>query len=384
MKVRMGGARDDGEPRAPSSDPGRVGIDRGRGPVPTTEHEIAAMRRALEAARDNVNVLPNPSVGCVILDDSGQELALGRTARPGGPHAEADALAQLGGIAQGATAVVTLEPCGHTGRTGPCAQALIDAGVARVVYAIDDPHPAAGGGARMLRDAGVDVESGPLADEVRQQLAPWAYRHWHGRPYVTWKYAATLDGLSAAPDGTSKWITSAEARRDVQRFRAECDAIMAGTGAVLADDPRLSVRDENDLPLPYERQPMRIVVGETTIPNYYRVFDRVAPTLLIQSREPRDVLAKLMENDIHHVWLEGGPRLAGAFWNEGVIDRVIGYIAPAMLGSGRAALEGEATTLADLRPIEIDDLRTVGPDIRIVGTPGPPPREAMGKGEGYE
>ncbi len=353
-------------------------------PVPTTEHEIAAMRRALEAAGENVNVLPNPSVGCVILDEHGEQLSLGRTDRPGGAHAEADALAQLGGVAPGATAVVTLEPCAHTGRTGPCAQALIDAGVARVVYGIDDPHATAGGGAAMLRAAGVEVESGLLADEIGAQLTPWAFRYWHGRPYVTWKYAATLDGLSAAPDGTSKWITSAEARRDVQRFRAECDAIMAGTGAVLIDDPRLSVRDENDLPLPYDQQPMRIVVGETTIPNYYRVFDRVAPTLLVQSREPQEVLAKLMENDIHHVWLEGGPRLAGAFWNEGLIDRVIGYIAPAMLGSGRAALEGEATTLADLRPIEIEDLRRIGPDIRIIGTPGPPPRDGMGKGEGYE
>lgn len=344
--------------------------------------DAEAMRRALQSARDNEYVLPNPSVGCALVDADGRLVSVGATAPPGGPHAEIDALQAAGEAARGATAFVTLEPCAHTGRTGPCAQALIDAGVARVVYAVDDPNPTGAGGADVLREAGVKVESGLLADEAERQLAAWAHRYRHGRPYVTWKYAATLDGLSAAPDGTSKWITSAEARRDVQRFRAECDAIVAGTGTVLADDPRLTLRDEDDLPLPYDRQPMRIVVGRTTIPNYYRVFDRVAPTLLVQSREPEAVLDKLMEQGIHHVWLEGGPRLAGAFWSAGLIDRVVGYIAPAMLGSGRAALEGEATTLADLRPIEIECLDRIGPDIRIVGTPGSAPREEMGAGEG--
>ncbi len=176
-----------------------------------------------------------------------------------------------------------------------------------------------------------------------------ACRH-DGRPFVTWKYAATMDGLSAAPDGSSKWITSPEARRDVHVFRAEADAVMAGTGTVLADDPRLTVRDDDDLPLPYEQQPLRVVVGETPIPDYYQVHDHVAPTLFVPNRDPEAVLATMAERGIRHVWLEGGPRLAGAFWNAGLIDRVIGYIAPAMLGSGRAALEGEATTLADLRP----------------------------------
>ena len=150
---------------------------------------------------------------------------------------------------------------------------------------------------------------------------------------------------------------------------------MAGTGAVIADDPRLTVRDADDLPLPFDEQPLRVVVGETKIPNYYRVYDRVAPTLMIQSRDPATVLQKLVENNIRHVWLEGGPRIAGAFWNAGVIDRIIGYMAPAMLGSGRAALEGEATTLADLRPIHIEDLTMIGPDIRIIGTPGRMQRE---------
>lgn len=341
-----------------------------------TQTEIDAMRRAVAAAREVGPTLPNPPVGCVLLAPDGTELAVGVHRGAGTDHAEVDALRQAGESARGATAVVTLEPCRHTGRTGPCTRALLDAGVARVVHGSADPAEGAGG-ADELRRAGIDVEGGVLVDETDALIEFWAFRHRHGRPFVTWKYAATLDGLSAAPDGSSKWITSEIARRDVQRFRAECDAIMAGTYSVLADDPRLTVRDDDGLPLPRERQPLRVIVGESTIPPYYRVFDRVAPTVQIASREPRKVLAELADRGIHHVWLEGGPRLAGAFWGEGLIDRVIGYIAPAMLGSGRAALEGEATTLADLRPVELTDLTRVGPDIRIIGRPGRMARQEM-------
>lgn len=346
------------------------------GSTVASQTEIDAMRRAIGAARTVGRTLPNPPVGCVLLDADGREIAVGVHRGAGTPHAEVDALTQAGDRARGATAVVTLEPCDHTGRTGPCTQALLAAGVTRVVYGTTDPAEGAGG-AKALIDAGLDVEGGVLADETDELVRFWAFRYANGRPFVTWKYAATLDGLSAAPDGSSKWITSETARRDVQRFRGECDAIMAGTNSVLTDDPRLTVRDDADLPLPYDRQPLRVIVGESKIPQYYRVFDRVAPTRQIASRDPHEVLAELHEAGIHHVWLEGGPRLAGAFWGEGLIDRVIGYLAPAMLGSGRAALEGEATTLADIRPIEISDLTMVGPDIRIIGTPGRMPREDM-------
>ena len=334
-----------------------------------------AMRTAIDAARSVPRTLPNPRVGCVLLRPDGTEIAVGIHRGAGLPHAEVDALAQAGDAAKGAIAVVSLEPCNHTGRTGPCTQALIDAGVSRVVHAQSDPDPVAAGGAEVLREAGIDVESGVLADEAQSLNIEWTFAVTRGRPFVTWKYAATMDGLSAAPDGSSKWITSEEARRDVQVFRAEADAVMAGTGAVLADDPRLTVRGDDDLPLPYERQPLRVVVGETPIPDYYQVLDHVAPTLLVQNRDPEAVLKTLVGHGIRHVWLEGGPRLAGAFWSAGYVDRVIGYIAPAMLGSGRAALEGEATTLTDLRPIHIDDLRRIGPDIRIIGTPGSAERE---------
>lgn len=338
-----------------------------------TEQE--AMRRAIDAAATVLRTLPNPRVGCVLLDPDGRELAVGVHRGAGTPHAEVDALEQAGQAAHGATAVVTLEPCNHTGRTGPCAEALIEAGVRRVVFAQIDPNREAAGGAATLTTAGVEVESGVLAEEATELNEEWTFAITAGRPFVTWKYAATLDGLSTAPDGTSKWITSEESRRDVQAFRARVDAIVAGTGTVLADDPRLTIRDADDMPLPYEQQALRVVVGATTIPSYFRVFDRVAPSLVITSRDPHDVLARLVDQQVRHVWLEGGPRLAGAFWNAGLVDRVIGYIAPAMLGSGRAALEGEATTLADIRPIEIHDLTRIGPDIRIIGTPGRMQRE---------
>ena len=337
--------------------------------------EIDAMRRAIDAARFVVRAFPNPRVGCVLLDAGGHEIAIGVHRGAGTPHAEVDALTQAGTRAAGATAVVTLEPCNHTGRTGPCVQALIDAGVARVVFAQSDPNPQAAGGAETLRAAGIDVQAGVLAIEAAEINIAWTHAVTTGRPFVTWKYAATLDGLSAAPDGSSKWITGTEARRDVQKFRAGVDAIVAGTGSVLADDPRLTVRDEDDNPLPYAQQPLRVVVGQRTIPRYYRVFDQTAPTLMIQSRDPHTVLKKLAEREIRHVWLEGGPRLAGAFWNAGLIDRVIGYIAPALLGAGLPALEASATTLADLRPIDLSDLTMVGKDIRLIGTPLKAPRE---------
>lgn len=340
-----------------------------------TQIETDAMRRAIDAADAVVRALPNPRVGCVLLDADGKEIAIGVHRGAGTPHAEIDALTQAGSSAVGATAVVSLEPCNHTGRTGPCSQALIAAGVTRVVFAQADPNPDAAGGADTLRAAGIDVEGGVLADEAAALNVAWTHSVTTGRPYVTWKYAATLDGLSAAPDGSSKWITGPEARRDVQTFRAGVDAIMSGTGAVMADDPRLTIRDEDDNPLPYEQQPLRVIVGESIIPRYYRVFDQTAPMLMIQSRDPHTVLQKLAEREIRHVWLEGGPRLAGAFWNAGVVDRVIGYIAPALLGAGLPALEGQATTLADLRPIDLTSIDMIGKDIRLIGTPMRAPRE---------
>jgi diaminohydroxyphosphoribosylaminopyrimidine deaminase/5-amino-6-(5-phosphoribosylamino)uracil reductase len=338
-----------------------------------SETEIDAMRRALALATERGNALPNPTVGCVLLAPDGTEVGHGATVR-GGAHAEVEALRLAGSTARGATAVVTLEPCHHTGRTGPCSAALIAAGVARVVIAQRDPHRVAAGGADALRAAGIDVEPGVLADQVAPLNAAWAVAVTRGRPFVTWKYAATLDGRSAAPDGTSQWITGPAARRDVHRFRTEVDAIVVGTGTVLADDPQLTARDEHDDPLPRDRQPLRVVVGGSAVPDGARVLDDRAPTLVLQG-DPRAVLAELEAREIRHVWLEGGARLAGAFWDAGLVDRVVGYLAPSFLGAGAPALSGSAATIGDQRPVEITDLTRIGSDIRIIGTPVPRPSE---------
>ena len=202
------------------------------------------MRRAVALSTRSLGTTsPNPPVGAVVLDASGQVVGEGWTRPPGGPHAEVVALADAGDRARGGTAVVTLEPCRHTGRTGPCTTALLEAGVARVVVACADPTEQAGGGVEVLREAGVDVETGVLADEAeRGPLEAWLTSRGSGRPFVTWKYAATLDGRSAAADGTSRWVTGEASRADVHRLRGEVDAVVAGVGTVLADDPLLDVR----------------------------------------------------------------------------------------------------------------------------------------------
>jgi diaminohydroxyphosphoribosylaminopyrimidine deaminase / 5-amino-6-(5-phosphoribosylamino)uracil reductase len=333
--------------------------------------EIAAMRQALDAAREPTGrISPNPRVGCVLLDPTGQVLTIGRHEGPGRPHAEADALTQAGATASGATAVVTLEPCDHDGRTGPCTVALIAAGVARVVYAVDDPNPLAAGGAAVLRTAGIDVEGGVLADAAYALNERWLTAVARGRPYVTWKYAATLDGRSAAADGTSAWITSPESRRDANRRRAEADAIVVGTGTVLLDDPRLTVRDDADAPLPYDEQPLRVVLGTREIPDGARVWDDAAPTMQIRTRDVDSALVALHDLELRHVWLEGGPRLAGAFVAAGVVDEVVGYVAPAFLGTGAAALaDAGVDTISDIRRFTLRDVSRVGADVRLIARP---------------
>ncbi len=219
-----------------------------------------AMRRAIElAARGLGTTSPNPVVGCVLLDADGEVVGEGFHAYAGGPHAEIVALAQAGKRAKGGTAVVTLEPCDHVGRTSPCSTALVQAGVARVVIAVPDPNPVATGGAATLRSAGIRVDVGVREAEAEAGNVAWLTTMRRGWPYVIWKYAATLDGRSAAADGTSMWITSEAARMDVHALRATVDAVVVGVGTVLADDPRLTVRNLRDGSLAI-RQPLRVVV----------------------------------------------------------------------------------------------------------------------------
>lgn len=317
--------------------------------------ETAAMRRALELAADPAVPLgPNPRVGSVLLADDGSVVAEGFHRGAGTPHAEADALSRAGDAARGTTAVVTLEPCNHTGRTGPCAQALIRAGVRRVVFAQSDPNPLASGGAETLRAAGIEVEHGLLETEARALNRAWLHGVAAGRPLVTWKFAGSLDGRSAAADGSSQWITSAAARRDTHRLRAEADVMLVGTGTVLADDPRLTVRGDDGEAL--ARQPLRVVMGQRAVPAGARVLDDAAETLLLRSRDPREALAELFERGRRHVFLEGGPTLAAAFLRAGVVDEIVAYVAPVLLGAGRNAVGdlGIAGIDAALRPTVTD------------------------------
>jgi diaminohydroxyphosphoribosylaminopyrimidine deaminase/5-amino-6-(5-phosphoribosylamino)uracil reductase len=382
VKVRMGGrarpvaAVSGTHPRAPRSDDATAAPE---APVRATEEarmasqvEVAAMRRALDLARTpGVPHAPNPRVGCVLLGEDGRVVATGYHRGAGTPHAETDALARAGEAARGATAVVTLEPCNHIGRTGPCAQALVDAGVARVVYGQADEHPDAQGGAEALRKAGVDVEGEVLAEEAEQVNPAWTHAVRRRRPFVTWKYAASLDGRSAAADGTSQWITSLAARRDVHRLRAQYDAVVVGTGTVLADDPRLTVRDAEEAEA--DEQPLRVVVGRREIPVDARILDASAPTLVLRTHDPAEVLGELLARRRHRVWLEGGPTLAGAFLRHRLVDEVVAYLAPLLLGAGRHALDDAGiSTLGEAVRLDVSDVTRLGPDLRLTGRPLPP------------
>jgi diaminohydroxyphosphoribosylaminopyrimidine deaminase / 5-amino-6-(5-phosphoribosylamino)uracil reductase len=328
----------------------------------STAAEQAAMLRALALAQTpGVPLGPNPRVGCVILDGDGRTVAEGYHRGAGTAHAEADALRQAGAAARGATAVVTLEPCNHTGRTGPCSEALIEAGVRRVVFAQADANPVATGGAAVLRKAGVEVVGGVHEDRARAVNRVWTFAVDHQRPFVTWKFATTLDGRSAAADGTSRWVSSAAARRDTHRLRAQCDAILVGTGTVLVDDPQLTVRDDDDRPLPRDRQPLRVVMGLREVPADRRVLDDAAETVVLPTRDPHEALTELYERDRQHVFLEGGPTLAAAFLEAGLVDEVVAYVAPMLLGSGRSAVgDLGVTTMADAVHLDVLEATTVG------------------------
>ena len=338
-----------------------------------TPAEQHAMRRALELARTpGVPLGPNPRVGCVLLDPDGTTVAEGYHRGAGTPHAEVAALAEAGTAARGTTAVVTLEPCHHTGRTGPCSRALVEAGVARVVFAQPDPNPVAAGGEAALRQAGLDVAFGLLERESRALNRAWTFGMEHGRPFVTWKFATTLDGRSAAADGTSRWVSSTPARRDTHRLRAECDVMLVGTGTVLVDDPELTVRDEYDDAVAH--QPLRAVMGLRDLPADRRVRDDRAETVHLRTRDPREALRLLHDRDRQHVFLEGGPRLAAAFVRAGLVDEVVAYVAPMLLGAGTSAVgDLGINSVAEALHLRITDVTTLGTgaetNVRITMSP---------------
>lgn len=331
-----------------------------------SDAELVAMRRCLVLG-DAIcgQTSPNPPVGAVVLDASGHPIGNGATEPPLGRHAEIVALDEAGTSARGAALVCSLEPCAHHGRTGPCTDAILAAGISRVVFGSADPNPVAGGGAELLRAAGIDVVGGQLLDDVhRSALGRWLTAIEQGRPHVTWKFGATLDGRVAAADGTSRWITSAAARADVHRLRAEIDAIIVGSGTVLADDPQLTVRNEGGELAP--RQPVRVVFDRRgRIPANARVRDQSATTV-VWIDSVFDALSAMYEGGVRAILLEGGPTLAAAFLKAGCVDRVVGYLAPALLGAGPTVVGDLGIPgIAQALRLVVEDVTSVGGDVRV-------------------
>ncbi len=316
----------------------------------------AVMARAVAlASAVRASTSPNPWVGCVLTAADGSTFE-GATQPPGGPHAERVALAAAGEAARGATVHSTLEPCSHQGRTGPCADALIEAGVAKVVFALEDPDPqVAGQGAKKLRDAGIEVVEGVGRAAVAEQLAPYVKHRTTGRPWVVLKLAASADGCTAAPDGTSQWITGPEARADAHALRAESDAVIVGAGTVRADDPSLTVRDAEGA------DPLRVVLGRAP------EGAKVHPALELDGPLPA-VLDELGERGVLQAMVEGGASVAGAFHREGLVDRYVLYLAPALFGGddARGLFAGPgAATIDDVWRGELRSVRRVGADLRL-------------------
>ncbi|MDV8000292.1 bifunctional diaminohydroxyphosphoribosylaminopyrimidine deaminase/5-amino-6-(5-phosphoribosylamino)uracil reductase RibD [Rhodococcus sp. IEGM 1408] len=344
--------------------------DRGSDPVNETSRRRSRERDALaEAITVSASALgvstPNPPVGAVVLDSAGEVVGRGATETPGARHAEVVALDQAGERSRGGTLLVTLEPCDHHGRTGPCTARALAAGVRRVVYAVGDPNPVAAGGAETLRRAGVEVtpaDDDEVAAAEDGPLRAWLHRQRSGRPYVTWKYAASLDGRVAAADGTSRWITGPASRRHVHGRRQEIDALVVGSGTRLADDPSLTARLDDGTPA--RRQPLRAVMGLTDVPAEAAVRGTDGRFRHLATRDPAEALALL--GDVHHVLVEGGPTLAGAFLAAGLVDEVEAYLAPLVLGAGRSAVDGAGvSTLAGAHGFEIRQTDLLGADIYL-------------------
>jgi diaminohydroxyphosphoribosylaminopyrimidine deaminase/5-amino-6-(5-phosphoribosylamino)uracil reductase len=357
------------------------------------------MHEALALAHDAIGLSdPNPRVGCVIVGADGRVIGRGSTQQAGGPHAEVMALrvaAAGGSSVRGATVYVTLEPCAHHGRTPPCCDALINAGVARVVMALGDPNPlVAGQGAARLRGAGIAVEAGPLADAARELNIGFFSRMQRKRPWVRLKAAVSLDGRTALENGASQWITGPEARTDGHAYRRRAGAVLTGVGTVLDDNPRLDVRL-----VPTARQPLRVVVdSRLETPPAARILDAPGTVLLYAAHPPEEresalrargadiasvpgptgkvdlaaMLADLARREINELHVEAGHKLNGSFVREGLVDEFLVYMAPTLLGAGRdLAAFGPIERLADAVALRYVSVDRVGNDLRIVARPLP-------------
>ncbi len=327
------------------------------------------MRRAIALAANGPSNGVNPQVGCVVLNSAGTIIAEGWHRGAGTAHAEVDALSQLTPEqAQGSTFVVPLEPCNHIGRTGPCAQALIEAGVAQVVYAATDPGHASSGGAQRLRDAGIEVLGGVLEDDVEELLEEWMLAARLHRPHVTVKWAASLDGRAAANDGTSQWISGPESRARVHEQRSAADAIVVGTGTVLADNPSLTARTPEGVL--HDHQPVPVIIGKRNVPGDALVHQHPLEPLIIGHNDLHAALSEMFDNGIRSIFVEGGPTLASAFIASGLVDRLYIYLAPVLLGGDKVALgDLGVSTLAERIDLSISSVENLGTDIFITAKP---------------
>jgi diaminohydroxyphosphoribosylaminopyrimidine deaminase/5-amino-6-(5-phosphoribosylamino)uracil reductase len=313
-----------------------------------------AMQRAIEISRFGLGKTKgNPIVGAVIFNENG---IISEGSHQSGPHAEVVAINKANTDLTGASIAVTLEPCNHHGKTPPCTQALINSGIKNVYFAVNDPNVEAASGAEKLRTAGLNVESGLLEEKAAFENRAWLNAVKKERPYFTWKVAITIDGKIAAKDGSSKWISNEESRKHVAQLRSESDAILVGTGTVLADDPNL-------VPDGFENRPLRVVVGQREIPNSARVKDDRAELLHHQSRELSSLVADLHKKEIRSVLMEAGPTLGSAMIKAGLIDELAIFTAPKLLGDGANFLNSigidSITGAIALKPVES---RTFGAD----------------------
>jgi diaminohydroxyphosphoribosylaminopyrimidine deaminase/5-amino-6-(5-phosphoribosylamino)uracil reductase len=318
------------------------------------------MQIAINAAnRARLISRPNPWVGAVVVTQAG-EIFEGSTDRVGSSHAEINALTSAGKSARGATLYSTLEPCNHTGRTGPCTEAIIDAEISRVVIGITDPDPkVSGSGIARLRDAGISVEVGVLAEQIASQLKAYIYHRTTNRPFVVLKMAMTLDGRTAAPDGTSMWITGETARKRVQQLRAESDAVLVGANTVRLDDPQLTVRDVEG------ESPRRIVLGEVS------KSARVNPCMQWRGALV-DLLDELGEQNVLQLLIEGGPTVSGAFHRENLINQYVFHIAPALSGGNDSLSVFETAGIATMTQLwrgKIMSSQQLGDDLEIILEP---------------
>jgi diaminohydroxyphosphoribosylaminopyrimidine deaminase/5-amino-6-(5-phosphoribosylamino)uracil reductase len=332
-----------------------------------------AMRQAFALAKKGPQINENPRVGCVLMTEDGIVVAEGYHRGAGTTHAEVNALDQLkakGISSQGLTAVVSLEPCRHTGRTGPCALALLDAGISRVIYGLPDPGGESAGGAKLLADHGVDVVGPVLADEAMDLLRHWYTATTLQRPFVTVKWAQSLDGRIAASDGTSQWITSPETRKRVHQDRSEHGAIVVGTETALVDNPSLTARDDNgDL---YDSQPHAVVIGHRDIPATHQLHAHPGGFSHYKTHDVSEVLGDLYSRGIRSCYVEGGGTLIAAFVKNHLVDEFHITMGPMLLGGEKLAVTDiGVTTLAEALRLDIVDFFVTGGDIRVVARPRP-------------